>query len=41
MDDKRRWAIYDLVSGRRIEKELPGFRKPGSSFVLIGPTLFV
>ncbi len=41
IDDNRRGTVYDLVSGRRIEKDLPGFLKPGRSFVLTGPTLFV
>ena len=37
--ENREWSVYDLASGRRIEKELPGFGKPDSSFVLTGPTL--
>ncbi len=35
IDDNRQWTIYDLVSGHRIEKELPGFSKPGSSDPLL------
>lgn len=41
IDDTRLWTVYDLASGRRIEKDLPGFGKPGRSAVLDGPTLFV
>ncbi|MBX3053264.1 MAG: metallophosphoesterase [Caldilineaceae bacterium] len=35
------WRVYDLTSGRRIEKDLPGFGKPGRSAVFDGPTLLV
>ena len=41
IDSNCQWSVYDLVSGQRIEKDLPGFSKPGRSFVFNNPTLFV
>lgn len=41
IDDTRQPTLYDLASGRRIEKELPDFKKPGNSFMFNNPTLLI